>query len=290
MGNTLVLGTFDGVHIAHGELLSEAKKTGGRVIVCTFDAPPAFFFGKIKNMLSLPGEKERLLLSSGADKVFMQRFDKKIAALSPEEYIKTLVDSFNPQSIVAGFNHRFGKNAQGSVKDLAELSKKYGFNVLSVPPFSKNGILVSSTEIRNALCSGDIVKANLLLGRRYAMSGVTVHGRHVGHTIGFPTVNTEYSAEKMLPKPGVYATVCTLLGKKYKGMTNIGSNPTVSESGIISVETHILGFDGDVYGKNMTIEFVQRLRDEQKFESVEKLKAQLEFDVALTDGLLKYKI
>ena len=290
MENTLVLGTFDGVHIAHRALLFQAQKTGGRVIACTFDAPPAYCFKKIDSMLSLPEEKKVLLLSAGADEVFMQHFDEEISALSPEEYIKSLVNRFSPKTIVAGFNHRFGKNAQGSGKELTELGKKFGFNVLTVPPYIQDGILVSSTGIRNALSSGDVLKANLLLGRRYAVSGVTVHGRHVGHTIGFPTVNTAYGLGKMLPEPGVYATVCTLLGKKYKGMTNIGANPTVSDSGVISVETYVLGFDGDVYGENIKLEFAERLRDEKKFDSIDSLKAQLEFDVALTDGLLKYKM
>lgn len=289
MKNTLVLGTFDGVHIAHKTLLSEAEKTGGRVIACTFDAPPAYFFNKIDNMLSLPEEKKELLLLAGADEVFMQHFDEKISSLSPEEYIKSLADIFSPGTVVAGFNHRFGKNASGTGKELADLGKKFGINVLTVPPCTKDGILVSSTEIRNALSSGEITRANALLGRRYAISGTTVHGRHVGHTIGFPTVNTAYGKGKTIPKPGVYATFCTVLGRTYKGMTNIGANPTVSDSGIISVETYILGFEDDVYGENIKIEFVQRLRDEKKFDSLDSLKEQLRFDAAITDGLLKYK-
>ncbi len=287
MSNILVLGTFDGVHRAHATLINEAKKIGGRVIACTFDIPPSAYFNGTDTVLTLPKEKEELLILNGADEVFMQKFGKSISSLSPKEYIDFLCAKFNPCATVVGFNHKFGKNASGSCKDLCLFGKELNFKVITVPPQQYGGKIVSSTEIRNALTEGNIEEATSLLGRHYSVSGATVHGRHIGHSIGFPTVNTETVKGKMLPRAGVYASICTFNGKKYKGMTNVGTNPTVSDTGKISVETHILGFNGDVYGKNVKIEFVKHLRDEKNFGSVKSLKEQLTLDAMLTDGIIK---
>lgn len=287
MSNVLVLGTFDGVHRAHVALINEAKKIGGRVIACTFDIPPSAYFNGTDTVLTLPEEKEELLILNGADEVFMQKFNKSISLLSPKEYIDFLCAKFKPSATVVGFNHRFGKNASGSCKELCAFGKELNFKVVTVPPQQHCGKIVSSTQIRNALTEGNIEEATSLLGRRYSISGVTVHGRHIGHSIGFPTVNTETDKGKMLPRAGVYASICTFNGKKYKGMTNVGTNPTVSDSDKISVETHILGFNGDVYGKNVKIELVKFLRGEKNFGSVDGLKEQLTLDAMLTDGIIK---
>lgn len=287
MSNVLVLGTFDGVHRAHTALINEAKKLGGKVIACTFDIPPSAYFNATDTVLTLPKEKEELLISCGVDEVFMQKFDRQLSSLKPKEYIDILCEKFNPTAVVAGFNHRFGRFASGSCRELCAFGKTNNFKVITVPPQQYDGNIISSTQIRNALFEGNVEEATSLLGRYYSLCGITVHGRHIGHTIGFPTVNTETYKVKLLPRAGVYASICEFNGKKYKGMTNIGTNPTVSDLGKISVETHILGFNGDVYGKTIKIELVKYLRGEKKFGSVERLKEQLSLDAMLTDGIIK---
>ncbi len=284
--SVLVLGTFDGVHKAHKALVSAAKSSGENVIVCSFDVPPALFFKKINGVLSLENEKEFLLKSVGADRVFSEKFSDTLANISPEDYIKSLVEKFHPSAIYSGYNHKFGKNASGNCGTLSMLGEKYGFRVNILPPFSVDGCPVSSTAIRNLICSGDMLSAKKLLGRYYSVFGKTVHGKQLGRTIGFPTVNTLVPEIKLLPQAGVYATRCCFDGKYRKSMTNIGTNPTV-DGKTLSVETHILGFNGDLYGKNIKIEFVRKIRDDIAFNSLDELKNQLSNDALLVDSYLQ---
>ena len=278
--SVLVLGTFDGVHIAHRQLINEAKKTGKKVVVCTFSSP----FSTAKVLLT-KDEKEKILKELGVDVVFMQE-PRNVKELSPEQYIKTLVEKFNPKFVVTGFNHRFGKDAQGDLSMLSFLGKKYGFTLISVPPVQSDGVLVSSSSIRSLLQKGEIEKANLLLDRYYSLKGTVTKGKHIGTEIGFPTANIGYSREKLIPKCAVYATFVKLNNRLYKGMTNIGFNETVSENNSLTVETHILGFDGDIYGKNIEILFLKKVRDDKKFESLEALKKQLSDDALLINAYI----
>ncbi len=278
--SVLILGTFDGVHIAHRQLIKEAKKTGKEIIACTFSSP---FSGQ--KQLTTPLEKEILLKEYGVDQVFMEEFSV-IRNLSAEEYIKNLCEKFKPEKIITGFNHSFGKNAQGNPMVLSLLGKKYNFIPVTVPPVKENDIIVSSTYIRNLLLSGETEKATELLGRHYSLSGNTVHGRHIGNTIDFPTINTEIPKDKLIPQSGVYATFVRVLNKTYKGMTNVGTNPTVTDENSISVETHILGFNENIYGKDAQIFFVKKIRDDKKFESLTELKNQLSDDALLINAYL----
>ncbi|MBE7092327.1 MAG: bifunctional riboflavin kinase/FAD synthetase [Clostridiales bacterium] len=278
--SVLVLGTFDGVHIAHRQLINEAKKTGKRIIVCTFSKP----FANSPVLLS-PQEKISLLKQQGVDEVFMQD-PESVKNIMPEEYIKSLVEKFKPKYIVTGFNHRFGKNASGTLATLSFLGKKYGFILITVPPVSVEGQLVSSTHIRSLLLNGKIESANLLLDRYYQIQGKVVKGKQIGTEIGFPTANVEISDNKLIPQCAVYATLVKLNNRLYKGMTNIGFNETVSENNSLTVETHILGFDGDVYGKNIEILFLKKVRDDKKFESLEDLKSQLSDDALLINAYI----
>ncbi len=282
----LVLGTFDGVHTAHRALLKEAAKHADDVIACTFDIPPASYFDGDVRVLSTAAEKEQLLINSGATDVFMQKFDAHLAEMMPEEYIFSLCKRFKPDYIVAGFNHHFGKNASGTFGTLSALSAEYHFRAVMGMPFKNGGELVSSTLIRNCLASGNVERAAELLGRRYSLSGTVTTGKHLGAKLGFPTANLEYPPAKCIPAHGVYATLCTLDGRTYKGMTNIGTNPTVSDGDSVFAETHLLGFDGDIYGHDMSVHFIKRVRDEIKFGSVNELKKQLSLDAALINGYL----
>lgn len=279
--SVLVLGTFDGVHIAHRALINEAKKTGEKVIVCTFDAP----FNK-SELLSLKEEKNILLKEAGADEVFFQEFEN-ICQLSPEEYINLLWERFHPTKIFTGFNHHFGKDAKGNHVTLSEMGKKLGFVPVMLPPVKEGDEVVSSTLIRSCIKDGNMDKANKLLGRNYSVSGQTVHGKSIGNTIDFPTANTAVPQNKLVPK-GVFATWVKIDNRIRKGMTNVGTNPTV-ENDSLTVETHILGFSEDVYGKNLEIFFVKKIRDDKKFNSLDELKEQLSFDALLINAYLDTK-
>lgn len=278
--SVLVLGTFDGVHIAHRQLIKEAKKTGKKVIVCAFSTP----FSNAK-VLSEKEEKEKILKSLGADEVFIQE-PKNVKELSAEDYIKGLVEKFNPKFVVAGFDHRFGKGAQGNLMTLTFLGKKYGFTLIAVPPVEYGGSLVSSSRIRALLQKGEIEEANLLLDRYYSLKGAVVKGKQIGTNLGFPTANIECSENSLIPAPGVYATFVKLNDKLYKGMTSIGFNETVSENNSLTIETHILGFDGDIYGKELEILFLKKVRDAKKFESLDQLKKQLSDDALLINAYI----
>lgn len=284
--SVLILGTFDGVHRGHQALLARAKTFSEPIIACTFSIPPAAFFKQNIKLLTTAEEKTALLMRYGADDVFMQPFDAQKAAMSAEDYIDFLCKRFSPRGIVAGFNHKFGFCARGNCVLLRRLGKKYGYQTEIVPPVTDTQGTVSSTGIRHALLAGEAEQAARLLGRSYCVEGATVHGRHIGRGIGFPTVNTCVPEEKLIPGRGVYATLCRMNGKVYKGMTNIGINPTVTNEQRLSVETHILGFCGDVYGKTATVNFLKKIRDERKFSSVEELKKQLSSDALLIDAYI----
>lgn len=276
--SVLILGTFDGVHLAHRQLITEAKKTGKKIIACTFSSP----FSGQRLLTDLP-EKTALLKRYGVNEVFVQDF-KDIKDLEAEEYIRLLSKKFSPSYIVTGFNHHFGKDAKGSPALLSILGRKYNFIPITVPPVKENDIIVSSTFIRSLILEGKVDEAKKLLGRYYTIKGNTVHGKHLGSTIDFPTINTSVT-DKLIPQNGVYATMVRVFGKFYKGMTNIGTNPTVDGSDL-TVETHILGFSGDLYNKETEIFFIKKIRDDKKFASLEELKAQLSDDALLINAYL----
>ena len=284
--SVLILGTFDGVHRGHQALLDRAKNFAEPIVACTFSFPPAKKIKKNIKLLTTADEKAALLQKYGADEVFMQPFDREKASMPAEAYIEFLCKKFSPHTIVAGFNHKFGFGAKGNCVLLRQLGEKYGYQTEIVPPVTDAQGTVSSTGIRQALLAGETEQAARLLGRRYCLRGITVHGRHIGHSIGFPTVNTCVPKEKLIPQRGVYATLCRINGRLYKGMTNIGINPTVTTEQKLSVETHILGFCGDVYGKTATITFLKKIRAERKFCSVEELKRQLSSDALLIDAYI----
>jgi len=284
---SLILGTFDGVHLAHRELIKSAATECDNVVACTFSTHPLAFFKKDIRLLTLNSEREALLKAYGVDEVYESTFDEAFSKITPEAYIKLLVERFTPSKITVGFNHTFGHMGTGSFKTVSELSHKYGYTANMVLPVKIGGSIVSSTAIRGYLLEGDIDSANAMLGRSYSLSGVVIHGRHLGTTISFPTVNLDVDKCKLLPKNGVYCTYVIIGAKRYKGVTNIGVKPTVTNENALTVETHILGFSEDAYGKRITLELEKRIRDELKFESLDSLRRQLALDTALTDLYLK---
>lgn len=285
MNTILVLGTFDGVHIGHQALVRFARERGEHVVACTFDRPPAAFFTGQNILLTEEEEKTALLKQCGSDEVFVQPFDEKTAQTEAADYIAVLSRRFHPHAVAVGFDHRFGKRASGGVKELIEAGKRYDFSVFTMPPVIENGEPVSSTRIRASLAQGDVERANSLLGRRYALTGRTAHGYRVGTRMDFPTANLTPAPGRLLPQTGVYATLCKVGGRTYKGMTNVGVNPTFGRDRV-TVETHLIGFSGDIYDQTLSVAFVKKVREERAFPSADALSEQLRRDALLINAYL----
>ncbi len=283
----VTVGTFDGVHLGHQAILrylvQRARSNGGNSVVVSFDPHPReVITGKPVPLLTTIDERAELLEELGLDRFIVIPFTKEFAKLSAEDFVeKILVGRIGLKEIVIGYDHGFGRGRGGDAKLLAALGEKLGFTVDVIPPQVVERHVVSSTEIRTLLIDeGDVSEAARLLGRPYALTGTVVEGARRGRTIGFPTANLAVDhPRKVVPRIGVYAVLVTLedgvttLG----GMMNIGRRPTFGDTGR-HLEVHLLEFEGDLYGSTLRIEFVERLRDEQKFASVEALVEQLSRD------------
>lgn len=270
-------GFFDGVHLGHREviktLVSSARKKGEEALVVTFDAHPRTVLqqdaGRLR-LLTTPQERERLLLSLGVDRVETIPFSKQFASMDAESYIRNvLMDKFNATSIILGYDNRLGSDMLG-VKEIGNLCAELGLKMEEVAPYvMPDGTTVSSTRIRNSLSDGMVDYANDMLGYRYMLTGVVVSGKQIGRTIGFPTANTLPSAPlKLVPERGVYLTEVDVLGGHFYGMTNIGD----------IVETNIFDFDESIYGLELTLRFVSRIRDMRTMSGLDDLKSQLSAD------------
>ncbi len=291
----VTIGTFDGVHLGHQEILKkvveEANSNEGKSILITFWPHPRFILKKDADdlkLLSTFKEKVRLLESLGLDYVIKIPFTPKFSNLSADEFVRTiLVDQIGTKKLYIGYDHRFGNNREGDIQFLKGQSSKYGYEVFEIPRQDIDDIGISSTKIRNALHEGDIRLSHTLLGRNYSIKGLVVQGEKVGREIGFPTANIQIDKEyKLLPGDGAYAIIAELDGNKFEGMLNIGFKPTVNGSQR-TIEAHLFNFDENIYGREITIEFVQSLRKEKKFNSLNELKLQLEKDKAQAIDILK---
>lgn len=279
-------GTFDGVHLGHQKILQRireiAKSIKGETILLTFwPHPRLVLYPKEHNLrlLSTFEEKAKLLRQFGIDHLISIPFTKEFSQLTSQEFIqRILVDKIRTKKLVIGYDHRFGKNREGSFEYLLQHSGEFGFDLEEISRQDVDEIGVSSTKIRNALESGDIITANNFLGRPYELNGLVIKGQQIGRSIGFPTANVHIpNSYKLIPKDGVYAVEASVNGSLYKAMLNIGNRPTVDGSSK-SVETHLFDFQGDLYDKQITIYLRDYLREEQKFESLEALKSQLLID------------
>jgi riboflavin kinase / FMN adenylyltransferase len=280
----IALGGFDGLHIGHRALIdktiSAAKRMNCKSMVFTFKNHPLTVINKTYSpkLLLNNHDKLNLLKSYGVDIVNLVNFDTDFMQLSPEAYITSLVKNYNAAGLVVGFNHRFGYKNLGDTDLLKALSKEHGFSLSVVSPVKYRGDVVSSSKIRNLLGEdGDVEKASKMLSRPYFLEGIVIRGKQLGRKIGFPTMNLDYNKDFVLPRGGVYYSLLEHNNRKYKGITNIGYNPTV-ENDKLSVETHILGFDEDLYDETIKINFIKRIRDEKKFNSLVELSAQLKKD------------
>lgn len=279
----IALGSFDGIHQGHVSLVKKivelAKENNGKSVVFTFKNHPREVLIPHSDMRLLINniEKEKIIKSYNVDKVYFQEFTEEFMKYTPEEFIKYIKNKFNVAGIVVGFNFRFGYKNLGDTKLLKELSKKYNYDLYVMPPCKVEDQVISSTIIRNLLVNGDIEDANKMLGRPYILKGIVVEGRKIGRTINFPTANVQYDKINLLPKNGVYYTNVVVNNEIYKAITNIGDNPTVNGQKI-TLESYILDFDDNIYGKEMEVHFLKRIRNMIKFESLDELKLQLEKD------------
>ena len=245
-------------------------------MICTFKNHPISVINKdiCPKLIMDNDTKLELLEKTGLDIVNLVNFDKEFMKITPEEFIKNMVKFYNAKGIVVGFNYRFGYKNLGDVEMLQKYSSILGYRLYVCEAISSNNEVVSSSSIRHLIAEGNIIKVNELLGRPHTIVGEVVKGKQLGRTIGFPTVNLNYSKQFILPKGGVYYTLAKHDNHIYKAITNIGYNPTV-QGGKISVETYILDFDKQIYGEKVKIYFINRIRDEVKFNTIEQLRQQL---------------
>ena len=285
----VTIGTFDGVHLGHQAIFNKMKELahgiGGETVVVTFEPHPRQVLNIDSSnlrFLCTPEEKLKKFEEFGIDNVVVINFTKEFSRTPSEVFIKDyIIDNIKPAYIVVGYDHHFGKNRMGDFDLLSELMHKYNFNVERVEAQDVENIAVSSTKIRNALATGNVKGANQLLGYTYSITAEVVVGNKIGRTLGFPTANLELPREYMLiSNRGVYACLVDYEGKTYKAMANIGHRPTIGDRDENSpiVEVNLFDFDGDLYGKQIHVRFIDRIRDEEKFDSLDELKKHLEQD------------
>ena len=281
--SVVTIGNFDGLHNGHQVLIKKATEYAGvknlSSVVFTFKNHPVNYFrpNSIKNIITNE-EKIKILKDMNVDIIINIPFDENITEISGHDFVKKiLLDKLKAKKIIVGSDFTFAKNKEGNIKLLQELSKQYGFILEVVNPVKKDNIRISSTYIRHLMLIGKIEEVYKYLGRNYKLSGEVIHAKKLGRTIGFPTANMRINENIVIPKRGIYATKVYVNGQTYYGATNIGYNPTVNGESL-SIETNILEFDEDIYGKIITIEFLERIRDEKKFNGIEELKKQLKKD------------
>ena len=282
--SAVAIGKFDGIHLGHKKLLDlilKEKSDGLKSVVFTFDPPPEeFFTGSSIPQLFTKLEKRAAFEEMGIDILIEFPLTAKTAATPPEDFVRRiLVGQINADFIAAGTDVSFGDKGRGDQHLLRNLSKEIGYELVLIDKVRIDGEEVSSTRVRNQVADGDMPMVKRLLGYNYSVSGTVQHGRHIGHTIGVPTVNIIPPSNKLLPPYGVYSSRVYIDEKVFDGMTNIGRKPTISEKEQVGVETYIYDFDSDAYGKIIKVELIRFVRPEMKFDSIDALKAQIKSDL-----------
>lgn len=287
-GSCVTIGNFDGVHLGHQRLMArtcaKAKKSGLVSVVVTFDPHPmTVLLGQQKTPPFITSTSQRLKLieQQGPNVALVLEFTRQMAALEPEEFVQRyLVEGLAMREMVIGYDYAMGKGRKGNYELLSALGRQIGFGVERLDPVIAGGAVVSSTRIRDLIQSGNVWDARPLLGRFFEVQGEVVDGMKRGASkLGFPTANLRLEGT-LLPKPGVYAVWAELDGETFQAVANVGDNPTFGDTGL-TLEAHILDFNRSIYGQRLSLQFVQRLRSERKFESIEALKARIADDVRL---------
>ena len=277
-------GKLDGLHRGH-ELLMEnllnwREKYRYKAVVFTFDIPPRQQVNGVDTRVLTTNEEKRAIFErSGVDYLIECPFTPEVMCMEPKAFIEWMVNALHARCFVIGNDFRFGHNRAGDYEVLRQYAVEFGYEVVVLDKIQEDGRDISSTYIREEIGQGHIEKANNLLGYEFFAKSMIIHGKQLGRKIGIPTINMEFPPEKLLPPNGVYVTRVLMDGVWHKGVTNVGCKPTVSDSHLIGVETHILDFSGNVYGKEAEVCFLHYIRPEQKFASIEDLQAQMERDV-----------
>jgi riboflavin kinase/FMN adenylyltransferase len=292
--SVITLGNFDGLHLGHQKLvkmvIDRAEQTGGQSVVFTFQPHPLKILApnRCPPLLSLYEEKVELFRDMGIDLLIMAPFTHELSSLLPEDFVRNVLHNLlRVKAIIVGNNYRFGRGRRGNVMMLRKLGQIYGFDVLIVDEMTINGEIISSTKIRRLLIIGEVEHAARLLGRYYAITGTVVQGDKRGRLLGFPTANIKADHE-LLPEPGVYVSRIKLHNTLYNGVVSIGYRPTFNKN-IIAVEAYIFDFNKNIYGEKLTLFFLNRLREEKKFDNVTSLIIQIREDVEKARELLADK-
>ncbi|VAV83887.1 FMN adenylyltransferase / Riboflavin kinase [hydrothermal vent metagenome] len=283
--SVVTIGTFDGVHIGHQKIIERlvkiAKTENLQAVVLTFFPHPRMVIQKDANikLINTIDEKSKLLEKLGVNNLVIKEFTLEFSRLTALEFVRDiLVNKLQVKHIIIGYDHHFGRNRTANINDLKEFGEVYDFEITEISAQDIAEVTVSSTKIRNALLNGDIKEANTFLGYHFMLTGVVVKGKSLGKQIGFPTANLHIQENyKLIPKNGSYIVKSDIEGKTVFGMMNIGINPTVNGEEQ-SIEVHFFDFDKDIYDKKIEVQLLGRLRDEQKFNSIASLKAQLFID------------
>jgi riboflavin kinase/FMN adenylyltransferase len=298
----ITIGTFDGVHLGHRQVLNqlraEARRIGGESVLITFDPHPRAVLQSAGqspiSLLNTLAEKQALLANTGIDHLVIIPFTPAFAALEAEAYIRDfLVSRFHPHSIIIGYDHHFGTGRRGNYQLLEQYQQQYNYQLIEITEHTLNAIAISSTRIRKSLLEGDVATARQALGYPYQLEATVVTGNKLGRTIGYPTANLQLTdATKLVPGNGVYAVKIerqNTEGGSMGGMMNIGLRPTVNGTQRV-MEVNIFDFDEDIYGQTLSITFIARLRNEQKFNGLNELKAQLALDAEAAKECLRLEV
>lgn len=291
----LSIGMYDGVHIGHQFIIHRlrdmAAKHGGESVLMTFHPHPRLVLHPDDNSLKLITtieEKAELLEKMGLDHLVIVPFTEALSQMEAEDYIRELlVHYFHPRVLVIGYDHRYGKGRRGDIHLLREMGNELGYEVDEIPAQTVDDITVSSTKVRQALLEGDIATANEFLAYPFTLSGTVIHGEKVGRSLGYPTANLHIdNPYKLVPPNGIYAVWVEVDGARYMGALSIGYRPTFTSEKKRCIEVYILHFDGNLYGKTITLTFAARIRDEKKFDSKDALIARMATDVVEAEHLL----
>lgn len=281
--NYVALGSFDGLHYGHLSLVRKtvqvAKEENGKSMVFTYKNHPKTLVSpeNVPKLIMDLDTKLQYLEEENVDIVVLRTFTKEFMSITAEDFIKLLCEAYNVKGIVVGFNFRFGHKNLGDVELLKKLQDKYGYKLYIIDQYNYESEVISSTRIRKSLVEGNVSKATEMLSKPYLIKGKVIHGKKLGRTIGFPTANLEFSDKMVIPKKGVYYTNVIYGDEKFKGLTSVGNNPTVNGREL-TIETFILNFDKMIYGEEIKVYFVERIRDEVKFDSLDEMVNQIKKD------------
>ncbi|MCY6483927.1 bifunctional riboflavin kinase/FAD synthetase [Clostridium aestuarii] len=285
----ITLGSFDGLHMGHMSLINKtielSKASNVKSMIFTFKNHPLTTINEdlAPKLIITNKTKSKLFEKIGIDIVNYTNFNENFMKISPEDFIKNLVKHYNAKGFIVGFNYRFGYKNLGDIELLKNLGHKLGVEVYVMDPVKFNDEVICSSRIRHLLSEGELKKANYYLTRPFMLEGKVIQGKQLGRKLHFPTINLDYNKRFILPRGGVYYSIVEYNNNKYKGITNIGYNPTVKDKKL-SIETHILNFDKDIYNENVKIYFIDRIRDEKKFNSLNELSSQISKDKSYVEN------